>query len=359
MFVNADGSFGFFENGLRQNVVFLYHLFRAMPECAGVRLINAGDGPVREDPAVVGVDPRDIVTAETLPEGLDYLINAGAALAPAELRRARDRGVRTIAFKGGNGAVISMEAVVGYQTRVDGERYFDADCYDAVWLTPQHAATYRGWCEAIYRCPVQIAPQTWSPRFVQAFAPSGFGYRRGRPRWRVGILDPNITVMKTSHMPMLAAEAAFRQKPDAFEAIYVTNALRLKDDAHFASFAGSLSAVKARIMTVEPRFIGAQFLADHCEAVVTHQWMNALNYLYWEALYGGYPLVHNSDMLGDAGYRYADFDAADGGRALLEAYAGHDDALSLYREKAAAQLASVDPQSLQVQHRYRELLRTA
>ena len=43
IWVNAIGDMGLFENGLRQNVVFLYNLFRAAPNCRRVVLLNHGE----------------------------------------------------------------------------------------------------------------------------------------------------------------------------------------------------------------------------------------------------------------------------------------------------------------------------
>ena len=36
---------------------------------------------------------------------------------------------------------------------------------------------------------------------------------------------------------------------------------------------------------------------SHPDILLSHQWNNALNYLYLEALYKNIPLVHNSDFL--------------------------------------------------------------
>ncbi len=356
VFVNADGSPGLFENGLRQNVLFLYQMFRASPLCARVYLLNHGEAELAVDPASLGIDAADIVQTRDVLEQLDFVLAAGAAMEPDLLRRLRARGCKVIAYKGGNGAVISMEAMVARPPRADAERYFDHDCYDAVWLTPQHWATYRGWCETIYRCAVSQVPQVWSPQVLQAAAPAGFGYQPGRRPWRVGIMDPNITVMKTSHMPMLVCEAAFRQAPDAFAAVFVSNGAAHRDNPHFASFTTTLTAAQAGVMTLEPRFVGAAFIAEHCDAVVTHQWENGLNYLYYEALFGGYPLVHNSPFLADHGYYYPDFDAEAGGAALLKAVAEHDDGLADYRMRSAALLESLDARSARSIERHETLL---
>ena len=346
IFINADGRLGLFENGLRQNVIFLYRLFKASPACARVYLLNHGDGDLTEDCRPYGIDPADIVRAEAVTDRLDLVLNIGAAMPPDRMRALRDGGTRIHAYKGGNGAVISMEAIVARPTRADAERYFDHDLYDGVLLTPQHWRTYRGWCESVYRCPVRQVPQVWAPWVIEASAArERFGYRPGGRPWRIGVLEPNITVMKTSHLPMLVCESAYRTAPAAFRAAYIANGWAHRDDPHFASFARSLSIVQSGVMTFEPRFVGVEMMADHCDAVVAHQWENGLNYLYYEALHGGYPLIHNSAFLADQGYPYADFDPEDGGRALLEAKARHDDSLRAYRDAADALIERLRPDS--------------
>ena len=58
-------------------------------------------------------------------------------------------------------------------------------------------------------------------------------------------------------------------------------------------------------------------------------------------LYGGYPLVHNSTLLGDAGYYYPDFDSVGGAHALHDAWLHHDERFDDYRAKADRLLQSV------------------
>lgn len=362
IYVGKDGELGLYENGLRQNVVFLWQLFDAAPGCARALLLNHGDGEFTGWPAGLGMERAEVVrTSDEVLDTLDNLIVLGAAVEPDLLRRARERGVRVIGYKGGNAAIISIEAMVAKPPRPDAERYFDAGCYDALWLTPQHMPTYAGWARTVYRAPVHQVPQIWAPTFIdnrRADLGDRFGYRPDedgvtRP-WRVGIMEPNITVMKTSHLPMLVCEAAYRHRPDMFQAAYVTNALQLSDVPHFVSFSNALSIVKSGRMTFEPRFVSADFLANHADAIVVHQWENALNYLYYEVLHGGYPLIHNSHLLRDVGYYYPDFAADIGGQVLVEAWQRHDAELESYRKKVAgltARLAPTSPANIELHER--------
>jgi hypothetical protein len=96
-------------------------------------------------------------------------------------------------------------------------------------------------------------------------------------------------------------------------------------------------------MTLEPRFVGLEFLADHCDAVVTHHWENGLNYLYYEVLYGNYPLIHNSGFLKDLGYYYPDFEAELGGEALLTALREHPARQAEHAKRARELFKRLDP----------------
>lgn len=343
--VGEGGDLGLYENGLRQNVVFLRELFAASPNCARALFVNCG-APFNEWPPGIGLDGVPLHTPADIIDELDYVIVIGASLEPDLLRRARARGAKTIHYKGGNSAVISVEAILSRPPRVDAERYFDAGLFDELWMTPQHIRTYKGWAETVYRAPVRTVPQIWAPTFVdnRREALGGrFGYQPGKPAWRVSIMEPNITVMKTSHVPMLVTEAAYRAQPAMFAAIYVTNATPHAQNPHFVSFANSLSAAKNGIMTFEPRYVSADFLANHSDAVVIHQWENGLNYLYYEVLHGGYPLIHNSDALAHVGYHYPGFEADTGGEVLLDAFRRHDKELPAYRARAAELIAALAP----------------
>ena len=345
IFVMADGKFGLFENGLRQNVIFLYHLFKAIPNYK-VYLLNYGDADPSESLEMYGVDDMDIVRAENIQDELDYVISIGAAIDGKTIKDLRKGGTKIICYKGGNAAVISMEAVASIPIRHDAERYFDVDYYDAIWMTPQHLNTYKSWAETLFRCPVYEVPQIWSPLFINGRSESvrsRYMYEPGSKAKRVVVMEPNITVMKTAHFPILVSEVAYQKAPNLFNSLYVCNSIQLSKDEHFSSFCNSLSIFKDGIATVEPRFIGPDFIADHADAIVVHHWENGLNYLYYEALYGGYPLIHNSEFIKNYGYYYPSFDAQVGGEILTQALKSHDANLGRYISESKALLAKRDP----------------
>jgi hypothetical protein len=122
----------------------------------------------------------------------------------------------------------------------------------------------------------------------------------------------------------------------------VLNTLHMKDNVQFVHFANRLDIVSHGVASFEGRLTVYEYMAIHADCVVSHQWENAQNYLYYEVLYGGYPLVHNSPMIRDYGYYYPEFDAQEGGRALLRAFEVHDRELAAYHRKSRELLAEVD-----------------
>ena len=111
-------------------------------------------------------------------------------------------------------------------------------------------------------------------------------------------------------------------------------------------------------MTVETRHITPQFLAKYTDIVLSFQWENALNYVYYEALYGDYPLVHNSPMLKahHVGFYYDGFDAYDGERQLINAIKSYDDDFESYKKWNDKLIDSVSPFNKENIRKYQILL---
>ena len=343
-FFLRKGERSIWSNGADQNCVFLWLLLRACPGVERVFAINGGDGEAPPAGMMLGPLGFDFVRLEDVIDELDVLIEAGAQVEAEQLARVRARGGRTVAYRFGNAFVIDAERVI--HGKAPGSIFAGA-CFDEVWTNPQHARTCASYWETCYRAPVRVVPHIWEPTFLEAAVAEfpealAFGYQPGRPAKRAVIFEPNINIVKTCTIPMLVCEQAYRRRPDLLGEVYVTNALHLKEHLTFQRFAANLDIVRRGICSFEGRFNLPWFMASHGDVVVAHQWENGLNYAYYDALYGGYPLVHNSDLLPPGiGYRYDGFDARDGGGALVAALMSHDARADEYRTTADAFLGTV------------------
>ena len=144
---------------------------------------------------------------------------------------------------------------------------------------------------------------------------------------------------------MLVCEEAYRKKPAMFDFIRICNTINAKEYLGFVNFARSLDIVNHGVVSFEGRFAIYEYMAHYGDCIISHHWENGQNYLYYEALYGGYPLIHNSEFIRDFGYFYPDFDCQAGGNALVQAFETHDKNLGNYKAKATALLKTLDIQS--------------
>lgn len=332
-----DANQSLWENGIFQNCILLVQMFKQLPEVADAVLVH-GAG-VKEIPAglMLAETGTAIIGLEEALQSLDVVIEMSDQLPEDWVTEFRARGGRFVAMKVGNEYFIDVERSI-YNMPHAG--LFDRKVYDAIWTLPQYADCCVDYFSLTHRAPVKIVPHLWSPLFLEMgirTLPEGasFGYRPGRRRWRVNVFEPNLSMVKTSVIPMLACEEAYRANPRFAECFRFCNTINAKENAAFARFAQDLEIVRNGLSLFEGRLYFYQLMAHHGDCVVSHQWHNAQNYLYYETLHGGYPLVHNSPMIKDLGYFYPDFDCREGGEALLRAYAEHDTHLEAYREKAA------------------------
>ncbi|WP_248322648.1 DUF2827 domain-containing protein [Caballeronia sp. Sq4a] len=335
-------------NGMGQNIVFLAELFQRLPFVSSVVLIDVGAlSAMPQDVDVVGKKLRVIGTREAT-DAVDVVIELGGALDVGWLDLMRARGRKVVFHVVGQPYLGLVEPAVFAKP----SHMSRPDRCDEVWLLSKDAPS-APIMRTLHRCDVFEVPYIWHPQFLQArmahVAQHGYhyGYRTraeaGAQGLRVGILEPNISVQKASAIPMLICEEAYRAESGSVASMIALNTVHMKEHPTLLHMANSLDLVRDHRALFEGRHDVVSFMAMHGDAIVSHQWANDQNYLYLDALYGGYPLIHNSPWLADAGYYYPDFDVQEGARQLLRALREHDAALDDYRARAARVIDAVNP----------------
>ncbi|KWC57884.1 DUF2827 family protein [Burkholderia ubonensis] len=339
------------ENGLGQNVFHLARLLRTLPFVEDVLLLNCGDqsclpGDVEADGAGFRlIAPRDATDL------IDVAIEMAGGLDVSWLDHLRAQGKKVVYHCCGQPYTALIEPTI-----FGGGGYFSrSERCDEIWTLPRDRGFHR-MLESLYRCPVYDVPYLWAPEFLERRAASlrgdhgiEFGYRP-QPRkdytfraLRVAVLEPNISVTKVCSIPMLICDAAFRTNEDAVAELHLLNTIQMKDHPTFVHLANSLDLTKNGKVRFEQRHDFAGYMSQFGDAVVTHQWQHDQNTLYLDALYGGYPLIHNSSWLGAAGYYYPDSDIPGGACRLIEASRNHDENFYTYRRSATQFLGTLNP----------------
>lgn len=339
------------ENGLGQNVIFLAQSLRRLPFVTGLCLIDVGDQ--RAMPQQVDLEAIDVrlVPMHEAADQVDVVMEMAGALHPQWMALQRARGKKVVYYCAGQPYVGLAESSV-----FDKAGAFPAaDRCDEIWVLPKDQGL-APLMRTIHRCPVHVAPYLWHPHFLRRRIEEVHGLTGQRFGWharadavagglRVAIFEPNVSVVKTSSIPMLACDEAYRADRNSVQMMHVLNTFHMKDHPTLLYLANSLDLVQQHKACFHGRHDIVGFMVQHADAVVSHQWANDQNYSYLDALYGDYPLVHNSPWLHGfgAGYHYPGFEAAEGGRQLLLAAREHDARLPEQRRAAQAVFAAVDP----------------
>lgn len=355
----AHESETLWNNGIKQNAVFLAETLRGCEGVGSVRLVNTSQVPIT--PALPWNQQRwPTVTFQQAKDDLDVLVELGGQVDAAQTAYLKERGTHLVSYCCGFEYVHAMESVL-FSRPTFGLNLFVNQRYDAIWMIPQVAPISEHYFSTLRRRPARIVPFVWDPIFVTlrggAFPHNG-EYRPRNGVRRITVMEPNINVVKFCLYPILIVEEAYRKQPEAVGFLHVTNADRIaKDSKEFVALMNQLDLVRNHKAAFVGRYDTPQFLAEMTDVVVSHQWENALNYFYLEVCWQGYPLVHNADLCRDLGYHYPGNDVIAGRDRLLEAAARHDDSWEEYRARQRQAIGRYLPIDPQVRATYSQLLR--
>lgn len=321
-------------NGIKQNALFLAKLFRNSPFRHEVLLLNT------TGVAISSNIPWDLNSFPTRQfdeacDGLDVVIELGGQISGEQTARIKRQGSKLISYCCGPEYVQNIEAMI-FNRPLWSSIFINPD-YDELWIIPQVFALNRGYLQTFRRCPARKAPFVWDPIAVESVAegfPDRGEYRPTSQPKRLTVIEPNIDVLKFSLYPILISELAYRSAPESVGFLNVANSDRLAlEEREFAGLMHHLDIVRANKACFIGRVQTPSFLAEHTDIVVSHQWGLPLNYFYLECCWQGYPLVHNADLIPELGYYYPEHELDAGADALLKAIRDHDVDWLGYRER--------------------------
>ncbi|HZZ09931.1 MAG TPA: DUF2827 domain-containing protein [Paraburkholderia sp.] len=341
------------ENGRGQHVIFLARLFQKLPCVSSVCLIDVGDQGVMPEQVDLATFGLTLMPQREAGDAVDVIVEMDGAFDDAWLDLMRARGKAVVHVCCAHPFAAAESAV--FDTPARGPRI--GQC-DEIWMPPQFQL-FCAFLRTLHRCPVHIVPYLWHPQFLDQrvaqveAAGLRFGWQVaprssdtvGPRALRVAIFEPNVSVTKTATIPLLACDEAYRADPSCVESLHVLNTMHMTGHPTLLHLANSLDLVREHKAVFHGRHDTAGFMAQHADAVVAHQWTHEQNVGYLDALYGDYPLIHNSTWLKafGAGYFYPDFDAAAGGAELRRAASEHDANLAPYRARNRQLFDSLDP----------------
>ena len=358
---NLPGS-TIWSSGAQQHVIFLYKLLTRIPYIKKVWLVT--DGTKNPAKAWLLNDLKDnIISLNSIEKEVDLLIELSQAVSPKSVNMVRRSGGKLVSYKVGNCYAALSENLI---FNPDASWFPNPNGLqaDAIWTNAHHIRTCASLWEQLYGSKVAVLPHLWSPYFLNRalqdnpLSAAGWPYPGNADDLILSIFEPNINVVKNVIIPFYICSEFYKNNKDKINKIRMYNTLKLKDSSTFSRIVMGTDAGKESVATAEGRFSFPDAMGQEGGIIVSHQWENGLNYVYYEALYGGFPLVHNSPFLKDVGYYYEGFDINDGVKALERAVLEHDEMRDEYDKRAEAFLKTVDPSQKSVIDAYdREIRR--
>lgn len=188
---------------------------------------------------------------------------------------------------------------------------------DEVWLMPMytHAKEY---IASISKKPVRICPYVWDSDIIQAykkhknFTLTYTPYMDTRPI-EIIIMEPNLSIHKTSLVPLLIANEFYKQHPDKMGTVHVFSKPS-KNDTYLEMIKG-LEIIQSKKIAWYGRIATLDILDSIYQqkskfVIVSSNIRNGLNFLHLECFYYGVPIIHNCEPFKDNGLYYHDDDQA-------------------------------------------------
>ncbi len=278
---------------------------------------------------------------------MDLLIVMGAQVYDHQLETFRKSGKnkRVVSYKCGNNYVITMENIL-FKPQEDKTHQYEKN-YDEVWYIPQQDEVNSGYYKTLYRTNSIIVPFIWHEKFIfQSITDIHKGFKSGQYKkdWQyeigkekkvLGIMEPNLNIVKFCLIPTMIAEESYRtiEGRKRIDKLRITNSGAVSNNKEFLSIIGTFDLYKDKKVSAESRYQTAYMLTQHIDILICHQILNPLNYLYLDAAYLGYPVLHNAPMCKDLGYYYEGSDTVKAAEILNDILVNHDSKIKEYNER--------------------------
>ena len=343
------GDTGLFSNGLIQNAYFLYEVFTRMGHTC--HLLSYNKSYTKLDYNDIPI--RTISEDDAVFRASDYkmIITVAMGITESMYKKCKVAGVRVIGFICGNSLLMNMEdfktspptgSIIGKERPVDELWVIEAFDFMKPYL------------ELLRGAPVRLVPHLWSPRLLETVVTERFKKPvsallysptiHTSKQIEIIVLEPNMNVVKTALIPLMAAERVFLDAKELINEVYIFN--YPVENKNAEAILGNLT-VKAKVRKFKSLHIGdilTHFNAkDTMPVFVCHQLYTPWNYLYYELLYFGYPLIHNSPRLKEYGYYYNEFDIEGCARQIRLAHEIHNRVTGSKMARARAYLDTIDP----------------
>ena len=333
-------------NGMKLNCLILARMLNKSKNNYQVCLLNFGQLNF-EEKLPDYLSDVDVFKFEEKYEEMDLIIVMGAQINEEYMIHFKSikPSNRIISYRCGNNYIISTENIIFKESETVIHQY--EKTFDELWYIPQQHETNYGYYSTLYRTDALLVPFVWNQNYLvkslvdvektyQAGTfKKGIKYDPTKEKKVIGVMEPNINIVKFCLIPMLIAEESYRSETgkNKIEKLMLTNAEKVSKHKDFLGIVENLDLYKDNKISAESRYQTSYFVTQYLDIVLCHQLLNPLNYLYLDVAYMGYPVLHNAPMCKDLGYYYEGSDTKAGAKMLNWILENHDNNIEEYKER--------------------------
>ena len=333
-------------NGMKQNVLMFAHMLKNSKNNYEVCILNTIKLEDEKTPKPNYLSDLEVYFFDDKYMEMDLIFMMGAQVHESKILKFKeDKNKKYVAYKCGNNYIINTEKVLFEENK---KKYIEYEtAFDELWYIPQQHETNFGFFTTVYRTDAIMVPFIWHHKFLlqsvkdiernhkEGKYKKGYKYVPHKEQKTIGVMEPNINIVKYALIPSLIVEESYRSDigKDKIRSLMITNADKLKSNYEFMGIVKSFDLFKDKKISAESRYQTAFILTQHLDVLVCHQVLNPLNYLYLDAAFLGYPVLHNAPLCKDLGYYYEGSDTVEGSKQLNYILTEHDNNLTEYHER--------------------------
>jgi hypothetical protein len=335
-----------FSSGLVQNAFFIYQtLTKAGNDCdllAYSSEFKLSYKDISVKPITQKVDDFDY-------ENYKILITVGNGITKEMYLKCKSHGLKVIGFICGNVLPMHMAAFIDETNK--SSIVTKSQPVDKLWIIDSFSYM-KTYVELFRGAPALTVPHLWSPcliedavihRFKKEVKDIEYSPKRAL-KINILIIEPNIDFVKNAIIPLMAAEKLHQTYPELINEVYLFNFPEHKN-AH--AIIDNLT-VRPKIRIFKSQHIGIVLLhfnqMDIMPIFASHQILTPWNYLYYELMYFGFPLVHNSDLLKSYCYFYPEYDIDLCASQIKKAFDSHNENYEEQTLKNKIYLDGINPE---------------
>lgn len=328
-------------NGIKLNVLILLKLLKQSKKEYEVCILNTNKLDFSKKPDYL--KDIDIYYFDEKYLNMDLIICMGAQVDNGLLEKFKSKPKKkVVSYKCGNNYILTAESIL-FKENVDKLFQYETT-FDEIWYIPQQHETNYGFYRTLYRTNAIMVPFVWDNQYILEGAidiekgfkngrfKKGFKYDSTKTKKAIGVMEPNLNLIKFAMIPSMIVEQSYRTKigKDRIDKLMITNSDAVANNKEFLSIIKTFDLFKDGKVSAEKRYQTAFILTQHIDILVSHQLLNPLNYLYLDAAYLGYPVLHNAPLCKDLGYYYEGSDTVEAAKKLNYILSEHDKNLEEY-----------------------------